>query len=324
MEVDLNAWTQMFLPLLRLLAGLAMGLLLANFLEAMRLGDYLARLAMPLARLAHMGGISAASFALAFMSPSAANGLLSENLQKGLIGKREAVLANLLNSLPAFFSHAPTMLLLLWPALGFAALLYVGITFAAALGRLLFTMILGSILLPLRPCDPPETQGGKENSLARRLQNGLGRAWSRFRKRLPPLIFYTTPFYFLVYFCQRHGLFEALESWLATNLEWLTFLKPQAMSLMALQLVAETGASLGAASAFLQEGSLSAHDIVLAMLAGNVLATPIRAIRHQFPAYAGFYGPSFAALLVVANQGLRALSMVLVIAIYLGCQAFAG
>lgn len=66
----------------------------------------------------------------------------------------------------------------------------------------------------------------------------------------------------------------------------------------------------------LQTGGLEARDVVLALMVGNILSTPMRAIRHQLPAYAGFYRPALALRLILANQGLRAASMAVVTWLY--------
>ena len=79
---------------------------------------------------------------------------------------------------------------------------------------------------------------------------------------------------------------------------------------------AELGAALGAAGSVLQTGGLEARDVVLALMVGNILSTPMRAIRHQLPAYAGFYRPALALRLILANQGLRAASMAVVTLLY--------
>ena len=78
----------------------------------------------------------------------------------------------------------------------------------------------------------------------------------------------------------------------------------------------ELGAALGAAGSVLQTGGLEARDVVLALMVGNILSTPMRAIRHQLPAYAGFYRPALALRLILANQGLRAVSMAVVTLLY--------
>ena len=102
MVVFADIWHTLCCPLLRVLLGLAGGLLIANFLEALRWTRYLSRFCLPFARAAHLGETAGAAFALAFVSPAAANGLLSEKYAAGKLSLRELVLANLFNSLPAF------------------------------------------------------------------------------------------------------------------------------------------------------------------------------------------------------------------------------
>ena len=56
--------------------------------------------------------------------------------------------------------------------------------------------------------------------------------------------------------------------------------------------------------------------VVLALLVGNVLSTPMRGLRHQLPSYAAYYPTALAIKLIVINQGLRALSMSAMTAVY--------
>lgn len=295
-----------------MLFGLAAGLFLASLLEALRWTDFLARAAYPLARLAHFGPTAASAFALAFVSPAAANSLLAEKYETRDLNSKELMLANLFNGLPAWLGHFPTLILLTWAALGSAAIIYAGLTFAAALGRTIFTMCVGRIVLATPGAQPAKPLAPNKARFAGRLL----KAWQRFKKRLPKLLLFTAPVYLLMWIGQQTGFFLTFEAWLARHLDWLTFLKPQAMGIIALQLLAEMGATLGAASAALQDGSLNAKDVILAMLTGNILATPLRAIHHQFPAYAGFFKPALAFRLVLANQALRALSIVVITASY--------
>ena len=37
-------------------------------------------------------------------------------------------------------------------------------------------------------------------------------------------------------------------------------------------------------------------------MVGNILSTPMRAIRHQLPAYAGFYRPALALRLILPTR----------------------
>lgn len=305
-------WQALGWPLLRLLLGLACGLLVANLLEALRWTRGLARLAAPLARAAHMPPVAGAAFALAFVSPASANALLAERRDAGLLSGRELMLANLFNSLPAYLVHTPAIFLLTWPVLGVPAVIYVGLTLVAACLRTGFTVLLSRLLLPApaagggtAPFPAPPAPGGAGPAAA------FGTAWRRFRRRLPRLVGFTVPIYILMYALQRLGAFAALEAWLAGHMDWLAFLRPQAVGVIVLHFAAELGAALGAAGSLLAAGGLTPRDVVLALLVGNILSTPVRALRHQLPAYAGFFRPAEALRLILANQALRAASMAL-------------
>ena len=305
-------WSGLIQPLGRLLVALCVGLLVANLVEALHWTHWLARVSAPLVRKAHLGETSGAAFSMAFFSPSAANALLAEQHSAGGLSLRELVLANLFNSLPSYLVHLPTMLFLLWPVLGLPALVYVGLTLAAAIGRTLFTVWLGWWLLP------PQT--GAAGELPPRqpvtFRSAGIMAWKRFRRRVPKLFLFTVPVYILMYVLQKYGVFQAIQDWLAHGPPWMSFVKPEALGIILLSLAAEIGASLSAAGSALQMGGLTPPDVIMALLVGNILSTPMRTIRHQFPAYAGYYSPGLALRLIVFNQVLRAAAMILVTTLY--------
>ena len=315
MDVLSQYWQALGWPLCRLLLGMAVGLLVANVLEALHWTRHLARLSAPLARAAHLRAVAGAAFALAFVSPAGANGLLSESYGRGDLDRRELMLANLFNSLPAYLVHTPAIFLLAWPVLGFPAVIYVGLTLAAALLRTAVTVLLGRWLLPPAPggCRAPELDRPAGGVV---LGAALRKAWRRFARRLPRLVLITVPVYVLMYLLQRYGAFAAAEAWLGRHLDWLPMIRPQALGVILLHLAAEFGAALGAAGSALQTGGLATEDVVMALMVGNILSTPMRAVRHQLPAYAGFFRPELALRLILANQGLRALSMALMAALY--------
>jgi len=79
---------------------------------------------------------------------------------------------------------------------------------------------------------------------------------------------------------------------------------------------AEFTSGMAAAGAFLQAGVLTVPQTVLALVLGNIVATPIRALRHQLPANVGIFSPKVETELLLLGQGLRLLSLVLVAAPY--------
>lgn len=313
-----DIWASLCWPLVRLLIGLSIGLLAANLLEALQWTAKLARFARPLARLAHFQPVSGAAFSVSFISPASANGLLSDAWNKGRISATELVLVNLFNSFPAYLVHLLSLFFLIWPVLGFPAAIYVGLSLLAALGRTGLTIVIGHFVLP------PEPGHEEESFKAARAfnwQNAFLKAWKRFLARLPKLLLFTIPIYILMYVLQRAGFFAPAQNWLTEHMGFLSFLKPQMMGIIILHLAAELGAALGAAGSLLQDGALTSQEIIVALLVGNILSTPMRAIRHQLPAYSGFYRPTMALWLILINQGMRAISMITVTAIYIAFHA---
>ena len=301
-------WGGLLRPLLRLLLVMSLSLTLAQVLESLRWTEALARVTSPLLRIARLGRVSASSFALAFFSPAAANALLAEAVQSGTLSRRELVLANLFNSTPAFLVHLPSLLAVAFAFLGPHAAVYVGLTLLAAALRTAGTAVAGHFLLPPLAA-PPRIE---ERKSPPSWSEALAKALKRVRKRLRKMIVFTVPVYCLIVLLQRWGVFAQAESYMAGHALLSSFLRPQALGVIALCLMAETSAAMAAAAALLHGGALSADEVVFALLVGNILSSPMRAFRHQFPSYAGYFSPVVALQLVGVSQAMRVLSLLLV------------
>ncbi|MCI5211812.1 MAG: hypothetical protein D3910_24220, partial [Candidatus Electrothrix sp. ATG2] len=101
-------WQELGHPLVRLLSFISIGLIVAGFIEALNWTRKMSVVAAPLIRFAHLSDVTGAAFALAFFSGVAANTMLSEAYDQGQLSKKELFLANMFNSLPAYFLHLPT------------------------------------------------------------------------------------------------------------------------------------------------------------------------------------------------------------------------
>jgi len=316
MEHDiLNAiWPQLVLPIVRITFFIAVGLFIANIIESLNWTQRLAIFARPLIRLGNLSAITGASFSVAFFSGVSANTMLAEAYDKGQMSKRELVLANLFNSLPRFFLHLPTTFFLTAPLIKFGALLYVGLTFSAAILQTLLVVTCGRIFLSaggdgLFEIDAPDNaRTGWKQALTKSVR--------RLKKRIGKILLFMIPVYMLFFLFNRYGLFNRMEEFLATKAWFLSWLNPQSLGIIVLQVTTEFSAGLAAASALLAENSLTYKEVVLALLVGNILSTPIRALRHQLPYYTGIYAPRLALQLVGISQLARAFCVILVAAIY--------
>jgi len=316
--VDLSwhaLWTGLAWPLLRLTFFISLGLFVGDLIESLQWTRYAARLAAPLARRARLGDISAASFTMAFFSGVSANTMLAQAHEDGTISDRELLLSNLFNSLPTYFLHLPTLFFIAAPFIGRAAGVYVALTASAALLRTLLITLSGRWLLPpidegCLPCRLEEMEKKRDKASA------LARTWKRFRKRLPKIVYITAPIYTLFYVLKQLGLFEWLEGAMAGHVGLFSFLPPEALGIVAFHMAAEFTAGLAAAGALIASSQLTDVQVVLALMLGNVLSSPMRAFRHQFPYYAGIFKPRMAFKLILCNQLLRVATIALVGVVY--------
>ena len=303
-------WHGLGWPLVKLVFFVSLGLMIGNFIEALNWTRSAARLAKPLIRVGHLSDTAGASFSLAFFSGIAANSMLAEAYDQGRLTKKELVLANLFNSLPTYFLHLPTVFFLTAPLIKGAAFIYVGLTLAAALLRTFVILLIGRFMLPKQEVSDLSSVLKEKKQLS--LREALDKAWKRFRKRIRKIIIFTVPIYTLIYFLNRFGLFSQLEHLLAEHLTVLSWLDPQSFGIVVGHVAAEFAAGLAVAGALIEAGTLGYREVVLALLVGNVLASPVRVLRHQFPYYAGIFSPRLAMELICYSQGARLGSVILV------------
>lgn len=311
-EFLLMLWEKLIWPLIRLIFYISIGLLVANFIEAMNWTRWVAIFARPLARAGNMSDTAAASFSMAMFSGVSANTMLAESYDKQQMSRKEVILANLFNSLPTYFIHLPTIFFITVPLIKTAAFFYIGITMGAALVRTITIVILSRFLLPPQQLTPTFKEKTAVSIEKINWQKAFEKALKRFKKRIRKIVKFTVPIYTAIFVMHRMGLFEAMEQYAAQYLSFLSWLSPQAMGIITLHLAAELTAGLAAAGALLQEGGMSQREIILALLVGNILSSPLRAVRHQFPYYAGIFKPQLALQLIICSQAFRIISLIIV------------
>jgi len=123
------------------------------------------------------------------------------------------------------------------------------------------------------------------------------------------MIMIILPVYVIVLLVSDMGFFLWLRKILAQGIS-VAFIPVEAMSVVVFSLVAEFTSGYAAAGAMLESGALTVPQTVLALLIGNIIAAPVRALRHQMPYYMGIFGPKLGTRLVITSQGFRVASLV--------------
>jgi hypothetical protein len=218
------------------------------------------------------------------------------------------VLTYLFNSgLPVYLLHLTTTFFIILPLTKQAGLIYLGLTLAAALLRSVAILAYGRARLSKDLGQP----GAVAAPAPPRKERVLTEIWRKFNRRFSRVVLYTMPIFIIIYVANNQGLFKWLQNTAAAHVS-LSFLPVEAASVVIFSVAAEFTSGMAAAGAFLQAGALTVPQTVLALVLGNVVATPIRALRHQLPSHMGIFSPKLGTELLVLSQGLRLLSLILV------------
>jgi len=306
----------LFWPLARLLVFITLGLVVGQTIEATGWTRQLAVVAGPLFRFSNLGDRCSAAFTASFFSGVAANAMLWEFFKEEKITRRQLYLGNLMNQFPAYFLHLPTTFFIVIPLTGWAGALYFCLTFVALLARTLLVMLYGRWF-----CRSDRAS----QDTADRMHDALGTGRKKkdviqaIRKHLPGRIVriavYVVPIYALVFMVNAMGGFDAARQWLARFVV-TSVLPVESLSVIILSFAAEFTSGFAAAGALMEAGVLTVKQTVIALLAGNIVAFPIRALRHQLPRYLGIFSPAMGLQLLLLGQGLRVISLVAIGVIY--------
>jgi hypothetical protein len=298
-------------PLLRLLLFIGIGLLAGQIVESAGWTRSLAILARPLFRFGNLGNRCSAAFTAAFFSGVTANAMLLDFYKEDRITKPQLFLTNFVNQFPAYFLHLPTTFFIVIPLTGWAGALYFLLTFLATVMRTLLFLLYGH----LHPEKMITDESGAAPAPGTAGEPKPRSVWEGIRRKLPlrlaAIAQYVIPIYIFIYLINVMGFFQWAQEWLSGAVA-SAFMPVEALSMVILSFAAEFTSGFAAAGALMDAGVLSVKQTVLALLIGNIVAFPIRAIRHQLPRYMGIFSPKMGTQILLMGQGFRVASLVLV------------
>lgn len=320
LQTDVSkAWERLIWPLLRLSLLIGAGLFAALVIEAAGWTDRLSVMARPFMKWGHLSPEMGSAFTTAFVSGTAALSMLAAFLREGVMSRREVTLSVILDTFPSYFLHLPVTFFVILPLVGKAGLLYLFLTFGAALLR--FGAVLLYTRFSLAAAQPAGSPGEKRrfHTWKELLKDALRKLLSRLGR----ILWIVVPVYVLMLILTDLGFFHRLRSSLALGVG-NAFFPVEGVSVIILSLVAEVTSGYAAAGAMLESGVLSLGQTVLALLAGQIVGTPLRALRHQLPYYMGVFSPAMGIRLMVAAQIVRLGSLGLVTGVFLFAMRLCG
>jgi len=298
---------------LRFLATLipifAVGVIVAEFLIELGWIDRIVWLARPITALGRLRPECGASFLTAFVSPAAGNSMLVRYHDAGLIGKRELLIAAIVNTFPGIVMHWRTMLPVALPLIGVFGLVYYGLLVLVGLIKTGLALLMGRFFLEAKD---PGGSGARPVEVRARsgLRGALINSVRKSRKTLLRIVRTTVPVTVTMFLLIGAGVFDRLND----RLEFLTAyvpLPPEALSIVVTRIGSNIGA-LTVAGSLLSAETVAGRDIVLALLIGNILASGVN-LRYLIPYYFGIFGAPFGTRVLALSMGLRIVVMLSVI-----------
>ncbi|MFH0941932.1 MAG: nucleoside recognition protein [Chloroflexota bacterium] len=261
-----------------------LGVIAAELIVTLGFVNKLSFIARPITSFSHLQPECGTSFLVAFGSPVAANAMLAQYHEKGMLSKKEMFLASLLNSFPSVLLHWRSMLPPLIPLLGTIGLIYFLLFVLTGLVKTTLLMIASRFLLPARPAPKLSLETKPRPPLKEAFKQSLKSSWKVSRR----MIAITVPTMLVVSILIEVGVFNSLASYLGGVSAFLPI--PISGIGIIVSMFGHPIAAYTVASNLVAVGEISAKGVVLSLLIGGIFANAVFLLRSSIPNYMGIFG----------------------------------
>jgi hypothetical protein len=293
----------------RVLPFMILGVIAAELIIALGFVNKLSFIARPITRFSHLKHECGVSFLMAFGSPVAANAMLANYREEGLISKKEMFLASMMNSFPVHLTEWRYMLPPLISLLGTIGLVYFLFFILIGIVKTALVMIASRFLLPARPEQKLSLETKSRPSLKEAFKQSL-KSSQRILKRMVIIII---PTMLVISVLIEVGVFDSLASYLSGVSAYLP-IPASGLGIIAV-MPGHSIAAYTVASNLLAVGEITARGIILSLLIGSVLTGITSMFRYQIPIYVGIFGPKTGTQLVLLSSAIRSVIVIVLVVI---------
>lgn len=266
-------------------------------------GGYIQRIswiARPLMRFGHLHESLGITFMTAFASPSAASAMLRSLHEKGLITRKEVIIAVLSNAFPVMIMEARTMMPVMISFLGRTGLIIFIILISARFLQTLTALTIGRFLFSESDTviDKSKITGDILTGLLL-----LKKSFSETFSLMKRIIKVTIPVTILTFTLIEAGVFTYISLKIQFMALWFR-IPVEGLSIVAAYFGNYTAAYTVAGNLF-THGVLSQKEIIITILTAKVLASIFFAVRHSTPYYIGIFGSGLGMRITVLNTTFR-------------------
>jgi len=268
----------------RTLPFMILGVIVAELIVTLGFVNKISSVARPVTSFSHLQPECGTSFIVAFGSPAAANAMLIQYHETGLISRKEMILASLINAFPGILMHWRSMLPALIPLLGIIGLVYFSIIVLGGLVKTVLLMVASRFLLPARQQPKLSLEAKPRPPLKEAFKQSL-KASQRIIKRI---IIITVPTMLAISILIKAGIFDGLAVYLSDISAYLP-VPASGLGIIA-SMFGHPLAAYTVASNLLAVGDISAKGIILSLLIGTMFSSTIYMFRSSMPRHIGLFG----------------------------------
>ncbi len=257
-------------------------------------------IARPLMRFGHLHESLGITFMTAFGSPSAASAMLRTLHEKGLISRKEVIIAVLSNAFPVMIMEARTMLPVMISFLGETGLIIFGIIITTRFIQTLAALTIGRFIFAgpdSRNDNIPVSNERLTGILL--LKKSVNETFSLIKR----IVKITIPVTILIFTLIEAGVFN----YIALKIQFLSLIFK--IPLEGLTIVAayfgNYMAAYTVAGNLLSKGILTPSEIIITILTAKVLSSIFFAVRHSTPYYIGIFGSGLGLRITILNTLFR-------------------
>lgn len=291
------------------------GCFIGTIIEQRNWSKFVAFIVKPIIRFGRLPDICATSFITSFASAHASNNMLVSAYDSKEISRGEMIIAGIANSFPRklfmtvkLINFIPIFPVLLVAYLSFQ--IFVGLSRTILLlfiNRIYFNKkrkILGDKALNKIISDKLKATPSWENSFLT--------AKKRTMLFMKKMFLITMPIYIIVLYLSKTGVLKKIEKLIPDSLDFI--LTPEIIDIM-LTRFASLIAAIHHSSEMLAASQVTVMQILIALLAGNIITTPFRTVKRNLPIALAIFPKRDGAWIVGLTQGYRMLASLIVIII---------
>jgi len=280
-----------------ILFAVAIGAFIANIIESRNWTGFMSLIAKPLLKFSRLPGVCGISFGTAFFSNNAAGSMLASAYADGRLTRKEMFIGAITNSFPAKFKHMMRPAVVIIPLLGITAILYLAIQLVLEILQVLLVFSFGR----RKKLESAECFEETKKDLPL-WKDTIKISLKSTGKILLRVILITLPIFIFVAYLGDKGVFRQIEKQIPKDMK--SVLSPEIIAIMGSKMGGLVSSATVAAKMF-HENRVTMLQILIALMAANLITIPFSALRRNLPTAVGIFPKRDGFWIVGITQGLR-------------------